>query len=380
MQANNQYKCAVYLSLAVMMCALRLPSSSLVAEELERYVAIDNVCAWPNLTLLKDGSLIATIHNEPSHGRHEADVECWASTDGGRIWKLRGVPAPHEPGTIRMNVAAGLAHDGSLIVLSSGWGGRGLREKTLPVWVCRSTDGGTTWHHSVSVTLPPGVDNLIPYGDVQRLTGKTLAAPFYGSQKKRGQPALPPADRRGDSYLLFSQDDGLTWGDARVIGSDDYDETAVLRLRPNRWLAAARTYGDTHLDLFVSKDEGQTWVNSGPLTSASQHPGHLLSLADGRILLSYGVREPDHQGIAVRVSGDEGRTWTPAIWLVHLETTLDHSVPPLGRADGGYPSTVQLPDGTLVTAYYSKGIPQHQRYHMGVVRWAIEKLEPGFRY
>ena len=354
MPSKNQYKCAVYLSLAVMMCVLRLPSTSLVAEESERYIAIDNVCAWPNLTLLKDGSLIATIHNEPSHGRHEADVECWASTDGGRIWKLRGVPAPHEPGTIRMNVAAGLAHDGSLIVLSSGWGGREFRE-ILPLWVCRSTDGGKTWHRSASVTLPPGVDYLVPYGDVQRLAGKTLAAPFYWGHKSGS-----------NSYLLFSQDDGLTWGDARVIASDDYNETAVLRLRPDRWLAAARTFGDAHLDLFVSKDEGQTWVNSGPLTLPSQHPGHLLSLADGRILLSYGVREPDHQGIAVRVSGDEGRTWSAALWKVHLERTTD----------GGYPSTVQLPDGTLVTAYYSNGVPQHQRYHMGVVRWALEKLKP----
>ncbi|MGO8736725.1 MAG: sialidase family protein [Terriglobia bacterium] len=82
----------------------------------------------------------------------------------------------------------------------------------------------------------------------------------------------------------------------------------------------------------------------------------------GRILLSYGVREQDHQGIAVRVSGDEGGTWSAPTWIVHLE----------GTTDGGYPSTVQLPDGVLVTAYYSNGIPQHQRYHMGVVRWSAE--------
>jgi hypothetical protein len=195
-----------------------------------------------------------------------------------------------------------------------------------------------------------------------------LAAPFCGVIKKHGQPALPQVN----SYLLFSQDDGLTWGDARVIASDDYNETAVLRLRPDRWLAAARTSlgtGDARPDpyalvLFVSKDEGQTWVNSGSLTLPDQHPGHLLRLADGRILLTYGVREKDHRGIIGRVSGDEGRTWSAAIWIVHLE----------GTTDNGYPSTVQLPDGTLVTAYYSNGIPQHQRYHMGVVRYALEKL------
>ena len=79
-------------------------SLSLTAAELERYVAVDNVCAWPNLTLLKDGTIVAAIFNHPSHGLAEGDVECWASIDGGRIWKLRGVPAPHEPGTNRMSL------------------------------------------------------------------------------------------------------------------------------------------------------------------------------------------------------------------------------------------------------------------------------------
>jgi hypothetical protein len=69
-------------------------------------------------------------------------VECWASTDGGRIWKLRGVPAPHEPGTNRMNVAAGTANDGALIVLASGWGGQNFRGKILKPWANRSTDVG----------------------------------------------------------------------------------------------------------------------------------------------------------------------------------------------------------------------------------------------
>ena len=37
--------------------------------------------------------------------------------------------------------------------------------------------------------------------------------------------------------------------------------------------------------------------------------------------------------------------------------------------DGGYPSSVQLKDGTIVTAYYANQIQAHRRYHMGVVHW-----------
>jgi hypothetical protein len=205
-------------------------SLSLAAAELERYVAVDNVCAWPNLMLLRDGTIVASIFNHPSHGQAEGDVECWASTDGGRIWKLRGVPAPHEPGTNRMNVAAGTANDGSLIVLASGWGGENFRGKILKPWVNRSTDGGKTWQRSEAIKLPAGVDYLIPFGDVIPISGKLLAAPFYHEQITFGVPRDPKVERVGSSYLLFSKDDGVTWGDAVVIGPNDYNETAVLRL------------------------------------------------------------------------------------------------------------------------------------------------------
>ena len=41
-------------------------------------------------------------------------------------------------------------------------------------------------------------------------------------------------------------------------------------------------------------------------------------------------------------------------------------------ADLGYPASVQDDDGTIITAYYCSGVSQHQRYHMGTVRWTLE--------
>ncbi len=351
---------------AVVLLALILSCSSLVfPAEPERYVAVDNVCAWPNLTVLRDGTVIASIFNHPSHGLSEGDVECWASSDGGRLWKLRGVAAPHEPATNRMNVAAGTAHDGSLIVLASGWGGPKFRGRILKPWVNRSKDGGRSWSRSESVTLPQGFDYLIPFGNVITISGRTLAAPFYHEQINLSVPQEPGRKRTGTSYLLFSHDDGLTCGDAVVVAAEDCNETAVLRLASDRWLAAVRTFQDAHLDQYISTDEGRTWSRSGPLTLPSHHPAHLLKLADDQVLLTYGIRERHHQGIGIRVSEDRGQTWKAPTRLVNLE----------GTTDGGYPATVQLADGSLLTAYYSNGIPQHRRYHMGVMRWKLEDLQ-----
>src|SRR3982751_4788023 len=53
-----------------------------------RVVAGENVCAWPNLTLLRDGTVAAVLFNQPTHGQAEGDVECWVSRDGLQ-WEKR---------------------------------------------------------------------------------------------------------------------------------------------------------------------------------------------------------------------------------------------------------------------------------------------------
>ena len=87
---------------------------------MSRYMAIDNVCAWPNLTMLPNGTIVAVIHNTPSHGQMEGSVECWVSNNG-EFWEMRGMPVQNDPNTVRMNVAAGLANNGDLLVITSGW-------------------------------------------------------------------------------------------------------------------------------------------------------------------------------------------------------------------------------------------------------------------
>jgi len=81
---------------------------------------------------------------------------------------------------------------------------------------------------------------------------------------------------------------------------------------------------------------------------------------DGTILLTYGNRL-NPKGIDVRFSNDEGATWSEPFRATGF----------LG--DGGYPTSVQLPDGQILTAYYAQGIPGYNRYHMGVVIWDAEK-------
>ncbi|HID74662.1 MAG TPA: exo-alpha-sialidase [Planctomycetaceae bacterium] len=320
-------------------------------------VAVDNVCAWPNLTVLPGGTIVATIFNQPSHGSVAGDVECWASRDNGRTWQKVGTAAPHEPHTNRMNVAAGLTAGGDLIVIASGWSNRyppgrtgpAFRAGILHPWLCRSSDGGKTW--SIDKTgLPdraPDGHRWVPFGDILPGDDGVLRAAVYS------WPGRHPRNER--AWCIQSRDDGKTWGGFTPIDKDNLrNETAIVNLGGGRWLAAARysaLYG------YASEDNCRTWRPLGRLTSPGQHPGHLLRLKDGRVLLSYGNRTGTVHGVEVRVSSDEGRSWSAPVRLLDW------------WGDGGYPSSVQLADGQILTAYYAAKIEGHTRYHMGVVIW-----------
>jgi hypothetical protein len=320
-------------------------------------VAVDNVCAWPNLTVLGDGAIVATIFNQPSHGSVAGDVECWASTDGGRTWQKRGTPAAHEPETNRMNVAAGLARNGDLVVIASGWSNRygpgqkgaAFRAGILAPWVSRSADGARTWTVDKSgfPAKGPRGGECIPFGDILPGHDGLLRVAVY--------EVLNVLNLRDDrAYVYRSPDDGKTWGQPAPLDEKQYrNETALLHLGIGKLLAAARK---SELQLYASGDDGKTWEARGPLTGGSQHPGHLLRLRDGRLLLSYGNRTDD-RGVDVRFSRDEGRTWGAPVRVADFQ------------GDGGYPSSVELPDGQVVTAYYASRTAYHRRYHMGVVIW-----------
>ena len=96
-----------------------------------------------------------------------------------------------------------------------------------------------------------------------------------------------------------------------------------------------------------SDDGGGTWVHPFP-THLWGYPPHLLVLADGRVLCSYGYRRPPY-GERACVSPD-GITWDPA-----NETILSQDAP---NGDLGYPASVELGGGKILTVYYQPPVPQ----------------------
>ena len=334
---------------------------------LERYVAIDNKCAWPNLTLMPDGSILAAVFGEPCHLSWEGAGECWRSRDGGKTWSFVSVPVPNQPLTNRGNMAAGLTPSGAYVVLCGGWSNvcpKGERpslpvapgvRSIMPPIVARSEDGGDSWTHE-SLEFDPETKNLFAYGDIVSLPGNRLAAACYVQ-----------GENDCTAWIYFSDDDGRTWEDARVIGNGRYNETALLSLGQGRLLAASRTEFTAETEIFASDDGGQSWTCRGAVTPSRHMPAHLTQLQDESILLTYGVRLRGMLGVYASISRDEGITWDDP--RVLFNTAAYQSDSSSRGTDGGYPSSVQLADGSILTAYYCQRIPMHHRYHMGVVLW-----------
>lgn len=338
----------------------RLPAQE--PQILRQVVAVKNVCAWPNLTEMPDGTIIAVIFNKASHGQKEGDIDCWASRDG-LSWEKRSTITRHEPNTVRMNHAAGLANNGDLIVLCSGWSNikqptrpkqSAFRDTILRAWVLRSADGGRTWkkHESFAATQS-GWSEYIPFGDIWSGVDGALHVSCY--QGKFRDPTQSTKTKGWRSSHLRSDDDGLTWKVVSVIGPR-HNETTLFPLGEKRWLAAARV---DKVELIRSDDNGATWQKPKPVTDRNEINGHLSRLNDGRLLLSYGVRVNGRRGVCAKISNDNGSSWSKPLRLAH---TAD-------GGDCGYPSSVQRADGSIVTAWYSNQSPQHQGYHLGVTVW-----------
>ena len=117
-----------------------------------------------------------------------------------------------------------------------------------------------------------------------------------------------------------------------------------------------------------SDDGGRTWTE--PIkTPIWGHPSHLLKLADGRILCTHGYRRTP-LGVRAVFSEDGGETWDVARTVVLRGDSSGHS-PHRGEGTGvgdvGYPVSMQLPDGDVLSAYYVT--PADGVTHCAATRW-----------
>lgn len=223
-------------------------------------------------------------------------------------------------------------------------------------WIIRSTDGGKSW----SARIPTIVNS--PHGPIQLADGRQL---YAGKQLWADSRKTEVSERKVG--VSESTDDGLTWqwlADIPTRPGDRYDayhELHAVEAANGTIIAHIRNHNDAnkHWTLQTeSSDGGKTW--SEPHAVCYGLPSHLLRLRDGRLLMTYGYRRGPF-GNRARVSTDHGKSWSDELTLSADGTS----------GDLGYPSTVELANGTLLTIWYEATAERK----LAVLRQAKWRLE-----
>ncbi len=215
----------------------------------------------------------------------------------------------------------------------------------------KSYDYGRSWGEAIKVPI------FAPHGAVLTGSGRLLylgkensgALSRYRKLERSDDPT--PEEDRNRIFLYESFDKGLSWEKVSRLPlpegfEDKFYEPHVAELQSGELVAAIRShdevaYHNFSMHFLNSNDGGKSW--SQPRTyEISGSPPHLLVRKDGSVIVSYGRREAPSSIRAV-VSYDGCRSFGEEMVL---------SDAPDG--DMGYPATVELEDGSLVTVYYQR--------------------------
>lgn len=357
-------------------------------------------CSWPSVAKAADGSLIVVFS-----GDREAHICPWGkvqmvkSRDGGETWS-----EPRTIGKTRLD-----DRDAGIVALPDGrlfvaWFNSVAYRKYFDMDATNYPPGTAKakWQEfDRSMTDAERRENFGFYGIWSSDNGETWTKPEK-LVTLRAQTPHGPIILKDGSLLQFGRrfDDNVRemftpkyWGEHTTItversvdgghiwntlcdgipdstGENDrrkyyFHEPHVAELPNGELFALIRA--DYAKDVLMrqtrSIDGGRTWEPITP-TTLSGLPPHLLVLKDGRLLAAYGRRTKDRGGFGeyASISSDGGRTWDCEIKL--SGSTND---------DLGYPASVELDDGTILTVYYQP-LPTGGKPCIMATKWRLPDI------
>jgi len=309
------------------------------------------------------------------------------STNGGMNW-TSGVVSP----SCYRNINGFTILDNGNMVMALHLG---ATERPYGVTIVRSTDSGVTWQQSTVIGPAPydyigeGTMSVSKFSD-----GRVVLAAARWNGEEFGMTHFTTLMH----YIFVSNDGGLTFSTAYATFEHCY-EGHVIELQSGKILGVfryqryrepgetdaevlalggdptldAENYGQESLfkNVFIGEsfDGGVTWENLHPLRDAEgnvlihygEAHGQLVQVPDGRVVLLHDYRACEDYEVRARVSWDDGQTWEPEIYHVSFGM--------------GYPSSVALADGTIVTVTGDAPVPAScawpTTYYVQSIRWQL---------
>lgn len=329
---------------------------------------------WPTLARRATGELlVAYSGGREAHVCPFGRVELIRSQDEGRSWSwpqvLMDSPIDDRDagicetaaGTLLVTTFTSLAYERTAVSKlaperAARW--EAVARRTNPeqrrallgTWMLRSADGGMTW------SAPYRVPVNSPHGPVAVSGGRLIYA---------GKKLWDEARTNG---VCESRDDGRTWQWLAEIPTRpgdraaEYHELHAVEAADGRLIVHIRNHNRANERETLqseSSDGGRTWSVPRPI-GVWGLPSHLLRLRSGTLLMTYGYRRPPF-GNQARISEDHGRSWSEPMTISDDGASIDL----------GYPSTVELEDGRLLTVWYE--LPRGgRRAVLRMARWRLD--------
>ncbi len=230
-------------------------------------------------------------------------------------------------------------------------------------WVRTSVDG-EAWSDFIRAPVSA------PHGPIL-LADETLL--YLGKQWY--QPGdVDRKEQVGDVRAASSVDGGMTWAELGSVPlperalNDELHEPHVVELASGRLIGLIRyehrseyeAYESFSLFQTESDDGGRTWTQTRSLGIYGSPP-HAIRHSSGALVCVYGHRR-DPYGERAMISRDDGASWD-ADWIVSDSP----------QRDLGYPASVELPDGKILTVYYQTLDAGHKNTGLLCSTWELPR-------
>jgi len=246
----------------------------------------------------------------------------------------------------------------------------------------RSKDDGRSWS-SPEVVYDGPLDDRDPH-IAQLHDGRIIITFFSLAKGTQGRNY----DGTG-TWTVESDDNGITWGNAKSIVPDWYVSAPVRRLK-NGWYILgiySESQGVSHGGVVISRDSCRSWSDPIPIGKGQgidlDAETDIIQCTDGTL---WAALRSSKENMHFATSTDNGRTWSRAIDIgfkghcPHINRLrsgailMCHRLPktevsisydecptwngPFRIADviGAYPSSVELRDGSVLFVYYTEGV------------------------